>query len=173
VILIALGANLATPLGPPRATLEAALGALEAEGVRVLARSRWYRSAPVPPSAQPWYVNGVASVATGRGPAELLQVLHRIEARFGRERRTRNEARPLDLDLIDYDGLILDAAEGPILPHPRLQERAFVLRPLAEIAPGWRHPRLGRSVAELIAALPPDAMAEPIAPDAPGGAGAG
>ena len=164
MILIGLGANLPTTLGGPQATLEAALAALEAEGVHVLARSRWYRSAPVPPSAQPWFVNAVVAVATRLDPPALLRLLHRIEARFGRVRQERNAARPIDLDLLDYDGRIMARDNGPILPHPRLHQRAFVLLPLAEVAPGWRHPRLGRTVAELIAALPPDAVAEPIAP---------
>jgi len=164
MILIALGANLPTERGGPQATLAAALEALEAEGVGVLARSRWYRSAPMPVSDQPWYVNAVVSVATRLGPAELLQLLHRIEARFGRQRRARNEARPIDLDLLDFDGLVLEQ-DGLILPHPRLHERAFVLLPLAELAPGWRHPRLGKTVTELIAALPRDAKAEPMPPE--------
>ncbi len=168
MILIGLGANLPTPSGPPQATLAAALAALAAlagEGVEVLARSRWYRSAPVPPSDQPWFVNGVAALATQLDPAALLALLHRIEAHFGRVRRQTNEARPLDLDLLDYDGEIVATEGGLVLPHPRLHERGFVLLPLAEVAPHWRHPRLGRSVAELIAALPPDQQAEPL----PGG----
>jgi 2-amino-4-hydroxy-6-hydroxymethyldihydropteridine diphosphokinase len=163
MILIGLGANLPSEQGGPQATLEAALEALEAEGVRVLARSRWYRSAPVPPSDQPWYVNAVVSVATTFGPAELLQLLHRIESRLGRQRRMRNEARPLDLDLLDYDGRVVEQDEI-ILPHPRLHERAFVLLPLAELAPDWVHPRLGSTVKDLIAALPRDASAEPMPP---------
>ena len=163
MILIGLGANLPTTLGGPQATLEAALAALEAEGVHVLARSRWYRSAPVPASDQPWFVNGVVAVETALEPAALLEVLHAIETRFGRVRRERNAARVLDLDLLAYDDRVSAEGESPILPHPRLHERAFVLRPLAEIAPDWRHPRLGRPVASLIADLPPDATAEPIA----------
>jgi 2-amino-4-hydroxy-6-hydroxymethyldihydropteridine diphosphokinase len=162
MILLALGANLPSTVGPPQETLEAALVALAASGIRIVARSRWYRTAPVPASDQPWYVNGVARVETGLGPEELLARLHEVEAQFGRKRGVRNEARVLDLDLLDYDGLV--AATGDlVLPHPRLQDRAFVLLPLAEIAPEWRHPRLQKSVAELIAALPKEQQAEPIA----------
>jgi 2-amino-4-hydroxy-6-hydroxymethyldihydropteridine diphosphokinase len=156
VILVALGANLPTRHGPPAATLAAALAALEAEGVRILARSRWYRSAAVPASDQPDFVNGVASVGTARAPADLLATLHRVEAAFGRARTVANAARPLDLDLIDYDGRIADGRDGgPVLPHPRAHRRAFVLLPLAEIAPGWIHPVLGRPVDARIAALAP------------------
>ena len=99
MILIGLGANLPSALGPPQATLEAALADLEKAGVAILARSPWYRSAPVPASNQPWYVNGVASIATALGPVGLLALLHQVEARIGRERRTRNEARAVDLDI--------------------------------------------------------------------------
>ncbi len=156
MILVALGANLPTRHGPPAATLAEALHALEGEGVTVLACSRWYRTAPVPPSGQPDYVNGVASVATAQDPAALLATLHRVEAAFGRVRTVANAARPLDLDLIDYDGQVADGAGGgPVLPHPRAHLRAFVLMPLAELAPGWVHPVLGRTVEALIASLPP------------------
>jgi 2-amino-4-hydroxy-6-hydroxymethyldihydropteridine diphosphokinase len=92
-------------------------------------------------------------VETALDPTALMAALHRIEDRFGRARRVRNAARTLDIDLIDYDGRVMN---GPlILPHPRLTERAFVLLPLADVAPDWRHPVTGRSVAELIASLPP------------------
>jgi len=164
VILVGLGGNLASPeFGAPPESLEVALALLAERAVRIVLRSRWYRSAPVPPSNQPWFVNGVVAVETVLEPAALLEVLHGIEARFGRVRRERNEARILDLDLLAYDQRVSAEGEVPILPHPRLHERAFVLRPLAEIAPDWRHPRFKRTVAALIAELPPDAAAEPIA----------
>lgn len=152
MILVGLGANVTGAAGPPRATLEAALRALQAAGLRVERRSPWYRSAPVPPSGQPWYVNGVALIATPLGPPALLALLHRVEAAFGRRRGRRNAPRVLDLDLLDYDGLV---RRGRLkLPHPRLGERAFVLRPLADVAPLWRHPETGAGVAELLAGLP-------------------
>ncbi|HEV2549716.1 MAG TPA: 2-amino-4-hydroxy-6-hydroxymethyldihydropteridine diphosphokinase [Stellaceae bacterium] len=153
MILLGLGANLPSDLGPPVATLAAALDALGAEGVRLVRRSAWYRSPPVPPSAQPWYVNGVVQVQTTLAPGDLLALLHRIEARFGRVRGEVNAARSLDLDLLDYEGRVSDAGDTPILPHPRLHERAFVLLPLRDVAPDWGHPRLGRTIADLVAAL--------------------
>lgn len=153
MILLGLGANLPSDLGPPLATFAAALDALGAAGVRLIRRSRWYRSPPMPPSAQPWYVNGVALVQTSHPPADLLAILHGIEARFGRIRGEANAARPLDLDLLDYEGRLSLSGETPVLPHPRLHERAFVLLPLRDVAPDWRHPRLGQTAADLVAAL--------------------
>ena len=155
MILIALGANLPSPAGSPRETLEAALAALEGEGLRIVARSRWWSTAAVPPSDQPRYVNGVARIEASLDPAALLAALHRIEDRFGRRRGEPGAARSLDLDLLDHDGAVRDGAGGgPVLPHPRLHERAFVLRPLAEVAPGWTHPVTGKTVERLIAELP-------------------
>lgn len=154
MILLGLGANLPSARhGPPRETLLAALAALEAADVRVLRRSRWYDSAAWPDPGQPRYVNAVASVATALDPAQLLALLHRIEAEFGRIRGARNASRAIDLDLLDYDGRV--EAGPPVLPHPRMAERGFVLLPLREVVPHWRHPASGRSVDELIAALPP------------------
>lgn len=156
-ILVALGANLPSErFGGPRETLEAALAELERRGVHVLRRSRWYETAPVPVSDQPWYVNGMAAVETGLGPEALLAVLHAIEAEFGRVRAERNAPRVVDLDLVAYGELVRPGPEAPILPHPRAAERAFVLLPLAEVAPGWRHPGRGETVEALIARLPRD-----------------
>jgi 2-amino-4-hydroxy-6-hydroxymethyldihydropteridine diphosphokinase len=161
MILIGLGANLPSVAGPPAATLEAALRALDGADIGILRRSRWYRTAPVPAAAdQPWYVNGVAALATRLGPVELLGRLQAVEARFGRRRAHRNAARTLDLDLLDHDGKLRE--EAPLLPHPRLHQRLFVLRPLVEIAPDWRHPVSGASPAELIAGLPGGQLVEPL-----------
>jgi len=161
MILIALGANLPSPVGGPQQTLEAALKRLQANGVRIVAHSRWYRTAPVPVSDQPWFVNGVARVETTLEPTALLVLLRLVEREFGRQRTVRNAARTLDLDIIDYDGRVENTPELT-LPHPRMQDRAFVLLPLAEIAPGWRHPILGKAVENLISELPPEQKAEPM-----------
>ncbi|MEE8279557.1 MAG: 2-amino-4-hydroxy-6-hydroxymethyldihydropteridine diphosphokinase [Alphaproteobacteria bacterium] len=154
MILIGIGANLPTEaFGTPRRACEAALRSLGSAEVRVIKRSRWYKSAPLPPSDQPWFVNGVARVETALDPRDLLALLHRIERGMGRERADVNAPRVIDLDLLAYDDVVSDAPGGPALPHPRLQERAFVLLPMAEIAPDWRHPATGRRVRDLIAAL--------------------
>ncbi len=160
-IFIGLGANLPSPAGGPAATIKAALTELERRGVHVRRRSNLWRSAPVPASDQPWYVNGVAEVATSMPAPELLALMHRIEGKFGRVRGQPGAARTLDLDLIDHGGE-KRLGPPPILPHPRLAERAFVLYPLAEIAPGWRHPVAGTPLHALISALPTGQKVEPI-----------
>ena len=151
MILIGIGANLPHPChGTPRETCEAALTALRRAGLTVLGRSRWFKSAPVPPSDQPWFVNGVAALQTELSPDGLLQILHEVEESFGRVRRVRNEARVLDLDLLAYGGLVSAPGESPEQPHPRLTERAFVILPLADLAPAWRHPVSGRSALDYV-----------------------
>ena len=158
MILIGLGANLASHAGPPATTIEAALSALATAGVTIVARSPFYESEPVPRSDQPWFVNAVARVETALGPDELLARMHEVERNYGRVRRERNAARTLDLDLLDCDGLVRN---GPdlLLPHPRMHERAFVLKPLRDMAPMWRHPILGLTAAELLVALPEESRA--------------
>lgn len=101
MIFIGVGSNLPSErYGSPLETCRAALAAVAAAGVTISRRSRWYESAPVPPSGQPWFVNAVAEVATELPPESLLAILHGIEEKFGRVRRERNEARILDLDLL-------------------------------------------------------------------------
>ena len=127
----------------------------------------------MPVSRQPWYVNGVAQVASASTPAGLLELLLGIEAQFGRRRREPNAPRILDLDLLAFGDVVTGLADGVLVPHPRMHERAFVLLPLRELAPGWRHPVSGLGVGDLIAALPPDQVAEPMdgAPTPPASAG--
>ncbi|MBB6250206.1 2-amino-4-hydroxy-6-hydroxymethyldihydropteridine diphosphokinase [Nitrospirillum iridis] len=161
MIFVGVGSNLSVPdVGGPLEVVAAAVRALAAEGVSIAAQSPWYRSAPVPASDQPWYVNGVLRVETALDAAGLLASLHKVEADFGRVRRRVNEARGLDLDLLAYDDQV--SADAPLLPHPRLHQRAFVLLPLRDLAPDWRHPVSGLDLAALIAALPPGQVTEPL-----------
>jgi 2-amino-4-hydroxy-6-hydroxymethyldihydropteridine diphosphokinase len=126
-------------------------------GTRLIGLSRWFRSAPVPPSGQPAYFNAVASLLVDPGaaldPALLLGRLMAVEAACGRKRSTPNAARTLDLDIVSVGNMVRDAPD-PILPHPRAHLRAFVLAPLTDVAPDWVHPVLGRTAEALLAALP-------------------
>jgi 2-amino-4-hydroxy-6-hydroxymethyldihydropteridine diphosphokinase len=153
MILVALGANLPSCAGEPSATLQAALAAIEKHGVKVEQVSRFYRSEAWPDPSDPPFVNAVARVTTELSPAELLRLLHEVEKEFGRERGVRNAPRTLDLDLVDYDGR--KEHREVDLPHPRVASRLFVLLPISDIAPVWRHPVSGKSVSELIGDLPP------------------
>lgn len=159
MILIALGSNIPGPLGEwPAVMLRGAVESLRTlPGLQLTRVSPWYRSAPIPPSGQPDYLNGVARLDGAADPAWLLRRLQAIEAAAGRVRTLRNAARPLDLDIIAMDGIVR-AAPDPILPHPRAHERAFVLLPLADVAPGWLHPVLGATAADLAARLGPQAI---------------
>lgn len=162
-VLVAVGANLPGPFGSPLEACEWAVGQLAGlPGLVVAARSRWYRTAPVPASGQPDYVNGAVRLE-GRADAHaVLAALHGIEAAGARVRGALNAARTLDLDLLGVGGLVVEDAVLT-LPHPRLAVRAFVLVPLCEVAPGWVHPVLRRTTAALLAAFagPTDAVPLP------------
>ncbi len=153
MVLIGIGANLpGVGFATPLETCEAAIKEMGRRGLAVSRRSRWCESAPVPPSGQPRFVNGAVALEDGPPPRELLDLLHAIERDFGRERRERNEARALDLDLLAW-GDVAGEADGVVLPHPRLHQRAFVLMPLSDAAPDWVHPTLGLDVREMLANL--------------------
>lgn len=151
MILIALGANLPFRGKTPAETLRAALATLSDNGVTPVKVSCFHRTKAWPNPADPEFVNAVAAVETSLEPAALIGLLHEIESMFGRERGKQNAPRTLDLDIVDYDGRV--DAGPPELPHPRIAGRAFVLSPLAEIAPDWRHPVSGKGVRELLAEL--------------------
>lgn len=173
VALIAAGANLPSAAGDPGRTILAALAGFDAEMGTIVAISRLFRTPAYPPGAGPDFVNAVFAVETPRQAPEILAHLHEREAAAGRERQSRWGARTLDLDLLalgdevwpdevgqrawaalDPDRQKTEAPGELILPHPRLQDRAFVLIPLADIRPRWRHPVTGAGLADMIAALP-------------------
>lgn len=142
---IALGSN----LGDSRTILENALKTLaQTPGISLQARSSWYQTAPIGPP-QPDYLNACAVLNVHLTPKELLETLLKIEAQFGRVRQERNGPRTLDLDLLLFDDLILNTPHLQI-PHPRMKERAFVLVPLAEIAPSWVEPVSRKAIAQLL-----------------------
>jgi 2-amino-4-hydroxy-6-hydroxymethyldihydropteridine diphosphokinase len=175
-LLVAFGANLPFEGNAPAETVALAAKALSEEGLTLLALSRLYATPCFPAGAGPDYVNA-AAVLQGAGEDDLASILarlHAVEARFGRKRVQRWGMRTLDIDLLAAGDSVLPDAETQdrwrlmpaeaqigvapdrlILPHPRLQDRAFVLVPLADVAPDWVHPRTGLTVLEMLAALPP------------------
>ena len=175
-VLIALGANLPGRLGPPSATIRRYMGELAPilgiEDLRLFRASSLWRTPAWPAGSGPDYVNAAASVpGVALAPIEILARLHALEAAAGRARGELWAPRTLDLDLLAVGDAVVPDAEaqsawrqadpeaagrpdGLVLPHPRMERRAFVLVPLAEVAPRWRHPVTGRSVSEMLAALP-------------------
>ncbi|MFH7028797.1 MAG: 2-amino-4-hydroxy-6-hydroxymethyldihydropteridine diphosphokinase [Heteroscytonema crispum UTEX LB 1556] len=142
---IALGSN----LGDSLAILEAALKNLDqTSGITVKSHSSWYKTAPIGPP-QPDYLNGCAILEVELSPQELLETLLGVEQEFGRVRLEHWGPRTLDLDLLLFDDLVLDTPTLQI-PHPRMTQRAFVLLPLAEIAPNWIEPVSGLTISELV-----------------------
>jgi 2-amino-4-hydroxy-6-hydroxymethyldihydropteridine diphosphokinase len=154
-IIIALGGNLPSSAGTPPQTFAAACDALRDRGLVIVRKARLYCSKPVPASDQPDYYNTCIEAYATLPAIGMMAALHQVEKAFGRERRAVNEARTLDLDLIDYEGRVSDERSGAlVLPHPRMTDRGFVLKPMADLVPAWRHPRTGERLSTLLARLP-------------------
>ena len=150
MIYIGIGSNLngknnETPLQ----NCKKALVELKKE-VNICKISSWYKSEPIPVSNQPWFINGVVEISTNKSSLDLLEFILNIEEFFGRLREKKNEARILDLDIIDYKKKILYIKNKLIIPHPRMHERSFVLQPLSELNPKWMHPIKKKGIKELI-----------------------
>ncbi len=176
--VIALGSNVACGTLSSEEIVKTAISAITDESVELLAASKLYATPCVPKGAGPDYINAVVVVQTTVVAKDLLARLHQIEADFDRRREGRWASRTLDLDLLDFGGSVVPDLQTwkswydlpfteqktrfpdcMILPHPRIQDRGFVLVPLTEIAPEWRHPVLGRSASELLAELTEDQLA--------------
>ena len=139
MILIALGSNISGPWGTPQQSVQQALQALDSDGLKLVEASRLLLTAPFGKPNQPPFVNAVARIETHLPPMALLQKLHAIERKAGRRRTTRWGPRTLDLDIIDYHGLVRSTGKL-VLPHPGIAERIFVVKPISELAVKWRHP---------------------------------
>ena len=160
VILIGLGANVAGPWGKPGQTLQKVLEIFGQEPLRLIKASSLITTKPFGVTNQPDFVNGVAQITTQLKPEKLMAHLHEIELSADRRRTVRWGPRTLDLDLLDYNGLVMEGkgrASGHqtplLLPHPGIAERTFVLQPILEIAPDWQHPVLGLSAREMLTKL--------------------
>ena len=155
MIYVGLGANLVHPIhGGPANTLKIVRKSLDSGQIKVLRMSGLYETGPVPVSDDPWFVNAVLSIETNLSPYDLLQILHKTENVFGRERSAINAPRVIDLDLLAYHDIVSPPGEIPILPHPRLDQRIFVMKPLSELDPGWIHPRTGAVVRDIMGGIP-------------------
>ncbi|MGI9368697.1 MAG: 2-amino-4-hydroxy-6-hydroxymethyldihydropteridine diphosphokinase [Ruegeria sp.] len=171
--VLALGGNLSLRANAPEVTLRQGLEALARDGLVIRAVSRFFATPCFPPGAGPDYVNAAALIETNETPDRVLELLHRVEHEFGRARAQRWGMRTLDLDLVCWNDAVSPDLEvyeqwlnlppekqisatptELILPHPRLQDRAFVLVPMADVAPDWRHPVLGLTVTQMLANLP-------------------
>ena len=163
MIFIGIGSNIAAMgLVSPEATIRAAIDLLDDFGITLVKLSKFYLTSPVPASNQPWFVNCVAQIETFLSPFECMANLHRLEYAFQRVRSVPNASRTLDLDLLDYNGLVIGNQSMLRLPHPRINERAFVLFPLSDICSNWVSPLDGSKIEDLINKLSFNDIIKPL-----------
>src|SRR5262245_25614315 len=168
-LILGLGANIAGAWGSPKVTLLRAFEALRQRGLEPRCRSELFRTKPVGGGRQPDYLNAVLLAEASLAPAALLRLLKGLERQAGRRPGRRLGPRPLDIDILDYGGRRLGwpggghPRAGLVLPHPEAHRRAFVLVPLAQVAPHWRHPVLGASARTLLARLGASARHQVVA----------
>ena len=177
--LVLLGSNVTYALEESSKLVRDALNCLSERGLRITSTSHYYSTACFPAGAGPDFINVAAQLMVDEPPESLLIKLHEVEDVFGRERPSRWAQRTLDIDLIAYDDLVMpdretfqhwmnlpleeqmkQAPDQLILPHPRVQDRAFALIPLSDVAPDWHHPVLGKSIKEMVEALSEDEKSE-------------
>lgn len=185
--LIALGSNEKSVWGDPAQTVQKAMEQVARLAQHTVRKSNLYSTPAFPSGAGPAFVNAAMAIHTNASPERLLADLHEIEGAAKRNRQHRWGPRTLDIDLIGMDDLVVpddathaawrnlptdaqqqQAPDQLILPHPRVQDRAFVLVPLAEVAPDWRHPTLGGTVEELLGACPANDLSDIVRLSAPG-----
>ena len=163
MIFIGIGSNIAaTGFVSPETTIRAAIDLFDGFGITLVRLSKFYLTSPVPASNQPWFVNCVAQIETFLSPFECMANLHRLECAFQRVRSVPNASRTLDLDLLDYNGLVIRNQNTLRLPHPRINERAFVLFPLSDICSNWVSPLDGSKIEDLINKLSVDDIIKPL-----------
>lgn len=160
MIVIGFGANEDSRFGQPAATFERAYDALSEQNIQILQKSSLWATSPVGDnSGDRLFINAIISVTTNLQPQELMSTLLNIEQEFGRKRSYQNAPRGIDLDLIVYNGQVIQA-DDLTLPHPRMDSRGFVLWPLQEIAPDFIHPVSQKPISALISELADDQKGE-------------
>ena len=159
MIFLGLGSNLSSKFGDRFTNINLAISFLEGYGIRVIKKSNFYETPSYPNKENPKFINAVIVVETTLPPVDLMSVLLFIEEKLGRKRDKKNDPRTCDMDIIDYNGQILNLKFNNLelnLPHNDLTKRNFILFPLQEISPNWKHPKTKEFISDLLQKLSED-----------------